>query len=431
MDDFEVKTFELFSQQKHQSYHIGKKLNFNEALWLCLQEGFRGYGQTAPNPAVGCVILDKNDQLLSVGFHSRAGEAHAEIDALNRLRSQYGDLYLDLLSGAKVFVTLEPCAHQGRTGSCAVALAKLPIKKVTAILKDPNPLVRGKGFQILHDAQIETECLEDSQISGAFEKLVSVAKSLCEFFLFEQNLKNDLNQNKNQFEVRAMQPFVSMKVATSLDGMMGLKNKESKWITSNESRVFARNLRASHDAVLVGKNTILYDDPQLDFRDTKFDSFFKTNRIYKRLVILDSHGEILKNPKLKIFSTYPHEQIFIITDDKFDEKTVSSELKDVNTVKISSAKDQHQSYWQELLTKTYQLGVQSLWVEGGSEVFKGLFQSGIINRIWNFQAPILLGAKNGESWTQGLAVENMKSRINLRQIKKINLAEDTLFTALF
>ena len=210
----------------------GQSLTDDQAFRWALAEGFRGYGLTSPNPPVGCTILDSQGRFLSSGYHHRAGEPHAEIEALSQLlpetrdaeyrqildRTQVGwdlsDLPQEKLQGARVFVTLEPCAHEGRTPSCAKTLAKLPIGEVVVLLRDPHKNVSGQGFEILKKAGKKVRCLE---IESAQDPLVDVARALCETFLINQEMDR---------------PFVSLKVASSLDGIMALKNGESQWLTT-------------------------------------------------------------------------------------------------------------------------------------------------------------------------------------------------------
>ena len=230
-------------------------MNLDQAMQLAISEALKGAPFVSPNPKVGCVILDSQGELLSTGYHKKFGEAHAEIEALKNLNP-------DQLKGAHLIVTLEPCAHEGKTPSCAKTLAKLPIKKVTFGLVDPNPLVAGQGAKILKEAGIEVE-----EYQGI---LKADLEEVCEEFLWN---------------FRQKKVFVAVKIAQSLDGKIALLNGESKWITGPDSRQKVHELRAQYDAVLVGKNTILIDNPSLDIRHPKIQ---KENKV----VVLDRSGEI-------------------------------------------------------------------------------------------------------------------------------------------
>ncbi|MFN9068767.1 MAG: bifunctional diaminohydroxyphosphoribosylaminopyrimidine deaminase/5-amino-6-(5-phosphoribosylamino)uracil reductase RibD, partial [Bdellovibrionales bacterium] len=176
------------------------------------------------------------DFFLASGYHQRCGGPHAEVEALQKVKPE-------LLAGAHVIVTLEPCAHEGRTPSCAKTLAQLPIKKITYGIVDPNPLVSGKGHQILKEAGLDVQ-----EYQGPLKLNL---ERVCEEFLV------------NQKEKRI---FVALKVAQSLDGKIALKNGKSQWITGPDSRDFVQNLRAQYDGILVGRNTVVADNPSLNVR---------------------------------------------------------------------------------------------------------------------------------------------------------------------
>jgi diaminohydroxyphosphoribosylaminopyrimidine deaminase/5-amino-6-(5-phosphoribosylamino)uracil reductase len=343
---------------------LGEKLSDLQAMKLAIQEAYLGLGYVSPNPLVGCVILDEKNQFLSKGFHARVGEAHAEINALKNISSEK-------LKNARVFVTLEPCAHQGRTGSCAKALAELPIAQVIYGLKDPNPLVSGKGEEILIQAG------KDCQI---FAGLQAELEQVCEHFL------------KNFREKRT---FVSLKVASSLDGQLGLKTGESKWITDETSREIAHVLRAAHDAILVGANTVKIDQPSLNIRHPRFPN--KKNK----LVVWDSSGELERDfAKTSLAKFHLREDVIFYS---------GSNLK-------------------ELLAKLWDLGIKSLLVEGGAQVLSSFINEMALDRLYLFQAPMICGAKSGKSWSEQVNIGSMSERIALSELQCIGLKADLLIT---
>lgn len=192
----------------------------------------KGLYTTDPNPRVGCVLV-KNGNIIGEGWHLRAGQAHAEVEALNNA--------MESIEGATAYVTLEPCSHHGKTPPCCEALIKAGVKRVVAAMQDPNPLVAGKGFQILEQAGISVE----------FGVLEADARELnCGFI-------QRMTQGR---------PFVRSKLAMSLDGRTAMASGESKWITSPESRADVQRLRAESSAILTGINTVLKDDPSLTAR---------------------------------------------------------------------------------------------------------------------------------------------------------------------
>lgn len=346
---------------------LGQVLSDLQAMKLAIQEAYRGLGYTSPNPLVGCVILDSKNQFLAKGHHAKVGEAHAEIDALNKANP-------DQLKSARVFVTLEPCAHQGRTGSCAKALSDLPIAEVIYGLQDPNPLVAGKGAEILKSAGKKVTLFSSLQIE---------LEQVCEHFL------------KN---FREKKPFVSLKVASSLDGHLAHKNGESKWITDEISREIAHVLRAAHDAILVGANTLRIDQPSLNIRHPKFPG----KKI--KVVVLDSSGELQKNfAGLSIAKHYAQEDVI------FDS---GKNLKD-------------------LLTKLWDLGIKSVLVEGGAQTISSFINEMAADRLYVFQAPMICGAKSGKSWSEQVNIASMSERIPLKDLQIVRLNADLLMTGRF
>jgi diaminohydroxyphosphoribosylaminopyrimidine deaminase / 5-amino-6-(5-phosphoribosylamino)uracil reductase len=363
---------------------VMKILSDDEAMALAIREAKKGAGFVSPNPAVGCVILDKQARLLSVGHHQRYGEAHAEINALGNLRR-------DQLEGARLFVTLEPCAHQGKTPSCAKKLASLPLKEVIYGLVDPNPLVSGQGAALIEKAGIK---------ATLFDKLQTDLQESCEHFLINMREKS---------------PFVSVKVASSLDGMLAHISGESKWITGEKARSFAHYLRAVHDATLVGKNTVLKDDPQLNVRHPRFPA--KKNKV----VVLDSKGEILGHRNLKIFSTHKKEDLFLITH----KKGLTSDL--CTPIYLPPFKD-NAAFLKALLTKLGGLGISSVLVEGGAETISSFINNKKAHRLYLFQAPILIGSRTGKSWSEQVTIASMNQRIHLLNAKVRKIGSDLLIS---
>lgn len=335
-----------------------------EAQNLALKEALRGVGFVSPNPLVGCVIVDKEHRFLSSGFHARLGGDHAEIDALKKISREE-------LQGAIVYVTLEPCSHQGRTGSCAERLIAEPIAKVVAALKDPNPLVSGKGFEILKQKGIEVEINSEFGLK---------AKRVCEEFFWNMTTKL---------------PFIALKVGSSLDGQMALKNGESRWVTSDESRLQARRLRARYDATLIGARTLIKDDPLLNFRDTEFEGQ-KTNRV----VVWDPKGVTEKFlPKSRLLTEIPKENVIVLKSLEIKE----AELKDL-----------------------YDKGIHSLFVEGGAYAHSEFLKRGHFQKIYCFMSPSILGG--GLGWTSHVQLQSMAQKIPLVFEGTEKVGEDLLLT---
>ncbi|WP_339867514.1 bifunctional diaminohydroxyphosphoribosylaminopyrimidine deaminase/5-amino-6-(5-phosphoribosylamino)uracil reductase RibD [uncultured Algoriphagus sp.] len=194
-----------------------------------------GRGKVSPNPMVGCVIVHE-DKIIGEGYHQEYGKAHAEVNAVNSVKNQ------ELLAEATVYVTLEPCAHFGKTPPCANLLVEKKVKKVIIAAFDSNPLVGGKGIQILKDAGIVVQ-------TGLLEQEARI-------------------QNKRFFtQIEKKRPYVILKWAQTKDGFVAREDYSSKWITNASSRQLVHKWRAEEDAIMVGKNTAKYDDPALNVRD--------------------------------------------------------------------------------------------------------------------------------------------------------------------
>lgn len=374
---------------------IGRQLDRPEAMRLAIQEAYRGLGYVSPNPLVGCVILDSQYRFLAKGYHAKFGGAHAEVNALNGLTTEQ-------LRGAHVFVTLEPCAHEGKTPSCAKALAKLPICEVVFGLIDPNPLVAGLGSQILKDAGIMSAAFVDSCPTASAETLEKIQQDLeevCEHFLYN---------------FREKKVFVSLKVASSLDGQMALKTGESQWITDDVSREVAHLLRAAHDAVVVGRGTIMQDNPRLSIRHPQFAG------LKKKVIVLDSRGDILKSPeKYQLFKEHDPKDLIFVTDPE-----VQKQMKNTEGIGILPTRQN----LNEFLTDLWGLGLRSVFIEGGARVLSSFLAERAFQRLYVFQAPLILGAKGGKSWSETVSIESMSHRITLKNQKVVPLKNDVLIT---
>lgn len=299
----------------------------------------RGLYSTKPNPNVGCVIV-KDDQLIGQGFHPKAGQPHAEVFALREAGEH--------AQGATAYVTLEPCAHYGRTPPCAEALVKAQVKKVVVACPDPNPLVAGKGVQILENAGIEVEV------------------GICE----------DLASKLNQGFLKAMStgmPYVRLKVASSLDGRTAMASGESKWITGSSARQDVQHWRAISGAVITGIETVIADDCQLNVRSlNNFD--IKTVAQPKR-VVLDRQGrlplnaKILENPKT-VMVMGPYRQ----------------ELADLGVIQLEI---QPLKMLLQTLSKQHQ--IYDVLVEAGATLSTAFLQEGLVDELISYIAPTLLG----------------------------------------
>ncbi len=354
----------------------GDHISADQAMQLALDVAMFGAPYVAPNPLVGCVAVDSHHKFLDFGFHPKYGHEHAEINILNKLSPTE-------IKGATFYVTLEPCAHEGKTGSCAKALSLLPIKKVIYGIIDPNPLVQGKGAAILNAAGVAAELYD-----GA---LINDLNQLCEIFL------------KN---FRHQEIFVAAKVASSLDGQIALKTGESKWITSDASREYVHELRSYYDCIVIGANTIKIDDPSLNIRHSKIS---KKNKI----VILDAENEIYKS-NFKFQNLHAPEDIYFAVT-RSDSKNPYQQLE---------FKDP-----QSFLKLLWDLGIRSVFIEGGARTYSTFLQAGLVDRLYLFLAPSVIGSANGLSWTSQVQTKMLSKKIAFRDIRTKTLGPDIFLTA--
>jgi diaminohydroxyphosphoribosylaminopyrimidine deaminase/5-amino-6-(5-phosphoribosylamino)uracil reductase len=356
-----------------------------EAMTLAIAEAKNGAGFVSPNPLVGCVILDKNRELLATGFHARYGEGHAEVGALAKVSEK------SQLEGAHVYVTLEPCAHEGKTGSCAKALAKLPLASVTYGLIDPFPQVSGKGARIVADAGIAV---------AEFSELKAELEELAEIFLLNQ---------------RAKRPFVALKVASSLDGKIALEDGSSQWITGETARQHVQSLRGEYDAILVGAGTIHKDDPRLNARDPRFQTKAQ------RLVILDPRGELAATlARKKLLTVRAAADVFWITG-----PGVKASVEGLRHLILPAASGEFEL--RSLLDVLWNEGLRSVFVEGGGTTYAGFLRQRLVDRLYVYIAPKLLG--RGLSWTNELVLPDLSRAVGMTQSQIRPLGEDWFFSA--
>jgi diaminohydroxyphosphoribosylaminopyrimidine deaminase/5-amino-6-(5-phosphoribosylamino)uracil reductase len=362
---------------------------------LAIDEGKKGLGRVAPNPPVGCVILDSSGHWISQGHHRVYGGDHAEIDALKNIKD------LKQLEGATVYVTLEPCAHEGKTPSCAKKLATLPIRKVVYGLLDPNPLVAGQGLEILRQAGIEVE--------------------------LSRGLENELEQLPEHFlwNQREKKTFVSLKVATSLDGQLAHVSGESRWITGERAREEAHYLRAQHDAVLVGKETFLKDDPSLNIRHPLFSD------LKNKAIVLDSKGEAfarLAGSRLAQAHQARH-IIFVVGASQKNAKSWPSQGDEAcGAIWFCREDDKGQIDLTDFLRMAFEYKILSILVEGGAQIISSFLKKKLAQRYYQFIAPQIVGGRSGTAVTDSLDLGAWSERLKLECPRYDQLGTDILVT---
>jgi diaminohydroxyphosphoribosylaminopyrimidine deaminase/5-amino-6-(5-phosphoribosylamino)uracil reductase len=374
---------------------------------LALRLARRGYGATSPNPMVGAVLV-KGTQVIGRGWHRRAGLPHAEIEALQDAQRRG-----HLVKGATLYVTLEPCSTHGRTPPCTAAIAAAGIKRVVAGAADPNPKHAGRGFEILRRAGVKIDWWgKASPSAGAMQKLAAECTRLNEAF--------------NHWIIRRT-PLVTVKAAMTMDGKIATATGESKWITGEKARAFGMKLRQGHDAILVGVNTILADDPSLTFRSAGRKG--STHILHR--IILDS---LARTPlTAKVIRDESAVLTTIITSRRAPQKHVQALARHVKVLVAPLARSKaNESAAIDLTWLLRQLGsesVTSLLVEGGSEVNASFLLEGLAQRVAFFYAPKILGGREARRSVAGKGAESLDEVIQLHEVVWRKLGEDLLLTA--
>lgn len=344
-------------------------------------------GRTSPNPLVGAVIV-KNGQVVGEGYHHRAGEPHAEIEALRAAG--------DSARGATIYVTLEPCAHYGRTPPCTEALIAAGIAEVYYAVGDPNPRVNGKGH-----AQLEA--------AG-----VIVHNGPCE---------DEAHELNRPFFKHMMtgRPFVTAKFAMSLDGKIATRSGDSRWITNSASRQRAHQLRNVTDAILVGAGTVLADDPQLT---TRFDS---DDIRHPLRIIADSRGRVPLSAQL-FDPTLPGQTVVATTDATHPAHCADLSARGVEVWRLPSDAQGRVSLT-ALLDEIGRRGMLTLLVEGGSELLGAFFCEGLVDRVWAFVAPLIIGGRDAPGPVGGTGMEQLSQAIHLCRLETETLDGDVWIRA--
>lgn len=388
---------------------LGSPMSDLEAMRWALAQAWRGAGRVSPNPMVGCVILSNEGKLLGYGHHPFHGGPHAEIAALahygkvkafakNESGWDLSGISTEGLQGSRWFVTLEPCAHEGLTPSCAKTLATLPIKELIYGVIDPNPQVAGKGLSILENAGIQVTRF--SHLSP------------------EKNLQQEFEEVLEHFIVNILseRPFVSLKIASSLDGMFCLQDGQSQWITGERSREMGHFFRGMHDAVMVGRGTIERDNPKLTIRYPGFED------LQKKVIVVDPHGSLFGDPGLNVFQNHKPENLIWAVGHSVRAPfpkgiqviDVDSNSKGIDLISL------HRKLWD--------LKIRSVFIEGGGKTLSAHLKSGTGDRLCLFQAPTIIGAGNGRSWTEGFSIDRLDEQPRLRGVRRISLGRDSLIT---
>jgi diaminohydroxyphosphoribosylaminopyrimidine deaminase / 5-amino-6-(5-phosphoribosylamino)uracil reductase len=343
-------------------------------------------GKTTPNPMVGAVLVKKG-QIIAEGYHSYAGGPHAEVVALRKAGEK--------AKGADLYVTLEPCCHVGRTPPCTDAIIQSGVSQVFAGMKDPNKRVHGKGIRALKAAGIKVS--------------TGLMKKDCE--------------KLNEVFVKVMKtgmPFVTVKTAMSLDGKIATRQGDSQWISGVKSRDFVHGLRDRNDAILVGTNTILKDNPQLTCR------LKKKRCSHPARIILDQRNRIPLTAK--VFANSKTQRVIYVSGLKLSaqrEKLLTA--KNIEILKVKTLKSGFDL--NKLMKLLVQKDLNSILIEGGGDINSSAFAAGIVDRVFAFISPILVGGQQAPSPIGGKGVGKIAKAMRLENMKVIQIGEDLMVEA--
>ena len=346
-------------------------INYEKLMKKCINLAKKGRGKTAPNPLVGCVVLDKNNKIISTGYHHKYGENHAERDAL-----------LKLTDGSEkdgtLVVNLEPCSHYGKTPPCADLIIERGLKKVVIGCVDNNPKVAGNGIKKLKNAGIEV-------VLNVLEK---ECRELNEIFFTN---------------IEEQRTFVALKTATTIDGKIATKTGDSKWITSDKSRNYARKLRTYYDAILTSSNTVIADNPTMKH---------KTKIILDRNLRTDWNSDI-----------YKQGQIILVTSEDYcvDEYPLNFEV-------LLCPEKNGKLDLNYILKELYTSGIKSIFVEAGGKLCGEFVKENLVDKVYHFIAPKILNDNSGRSCFDGDNILKINDSKNFKLIDTKKLDSDILLT---
>ena len=350
---------------------------------LACRLAVKAAGRTSPNPMVGAVLV-RSGKVVGSGFHRIAGGDHAELVALKSAGTK--------AKGATLYINLEPCSHYGRTPPCSQALIRSDIREVVAGMRDPNPLVSGEGLRQLRRAGIAVR--------------VGVLEKEC----------RNLNEAFIKYITRRL-PFVTLKLAASLDGKIASVTGDARWISSEDSRRIVHQLRNQVDAVVTGVGTVIVDDPQLTCRIP--------NGRNPRRVILDSHLRIPLDAKL-LRQSDPEKCIIVTSDRSSQQKThaIESLGSRVWRVKLRHGRIP----WRATLRRLAAEGVLSVMIESGATTAAWALQERAVDKILFFYAPKILGG-DGRVMIDALGVERVNHAIGLQEMRVGKSGADIVVSA--
>ncbi len=357
---------------------MNKNLNDQVFMAEALRLAEKGLYSTRSNPRVGCVIV-KDNNILGRGYHISPGSPHAEVIALNAVTESVN---------STVYVTLEPCSHQGKTPPCVEALVKAKVSRVVAAMKDPNPLVNGEGLEYLRNHDIETSInileLEAIELNKGFIKRMTIGR-----------------------------PYITVKSAISLDGKTAMESGVSKWISGDKSRLDVQKLRARSCAIMTGIDTVIEDNPNLNVRLDSIENNFKQ----PKRVILDTHLRI--SSKANVLNQ--PENVIIYTCVAEDQ--IPIELKNCNVEIVVSKMSNNHIDLNRVMSDLAQRGINEVLVEAGSTLVGSLLEKKLVDEMIVYLSPHIMG-DTGYGLAKLNSIKSMQDRIKLEILQSRKIGDD-------
>jgi diaminohydroxyphosphoribosylaminopyrimidine deaminase / 5-amino-6-(5-phosphoribosylamino)uracil reductase len=352
-------------------------------MWMALDLARQGRGRTNPNPMVGAVIV-QGSEVVGSGYHHAAGSPHAEIIALEKAGEK--------AQGATLYVNLEPCNHHGRTGPCTENIIKAGISRVVIAMQDPNPIVSGRGIARLNEAGIKIK-------EGVLEPK---ARKLNETFVKYITTK---------------QPFISVKVAMSLDGKIATASGESHWITGEKARQFVHRLRDHTDVIMVGIETVLKDNPRLT---TRVEGGGGKDPIR---VIVDSTARLPLDANV-IESSASAKIILAVTEKASQDKCRALQSRGVEILVLPS--DQERVNLTALMRELASRSLAAVLVEGGGTLNFSLLEQSLIDKLFIFIAPLIIGGRESPTAFSGSGISVLGKAWSVEEIEMKQFDRDLL-----
>ncbi len=354
-----------------------------EYMRRALELARKGEGHTSPNPMVGCVVV-KDGRIISEGYHEKYGEFHAERNALTRCTED--------TAGADLYVTLEPCCHQGKTPPCTDIIIEKKIARVFVGSMDSNPLVAGKGVQILRDHGIYVE-------TGILD---AECRKLNEVFYHYIATKT---------------PFVVMKYAMTLDGKIACATGDSKWVTGEIARTQVHRMRGRYRGIMVGIGTVLADDPMLNCR--------VEGGVDPVRIICDSNLHIPTESQI-VKTASDIETIVACSQEALESERKQEKIRRLREagIQIIGTEGAHGVNLVELMKKLGEQNIDSILLEGGGTLNASALEDGIVNKVYAYIAGKLIGGMDARSPVEGMGIDRMADAITLQNMEIEKLGDD-------